>query len=386
MRLAAREGSQPYFYIPTAHIIFASKKDNIAYNMTITSLPSGSFFLENLPDIDILTAQTRLLVTITIGDDTIYDEHLYPADGEVTVSDLADIFRPYARRQLAVTATVTIAEEQVPDSGDTDTPAVTDTQSTTLTVYYSTVDIVGIDCQTFLDTHFLTLLEGHKTTYMGRLEYLHYMGKDTAQVTAHYADKTTLLFTAPAVGGNDIYTTIDVSPSRFETEGKDLLYYVVEAGARAMTLIIDDEERDVAPTLLFTNSFGCQELIYCTGKHEVDPQYTRDAAYISGVKVNYRITEQRTFNADTGYLGRDMANWADDLFRSDEVYLVNFVGGDAKVGKRVTLSDSKSKRDNLRDSVPRFTFSYTYAQRQHNVLDLQRAGRIFDNTFDNTFN
>lgn len=139
-----------------------------------------------------------------------------------------------------------------------------------------------------------------------------------------------------------------------------------------MTLIIDSEERDVAPTLLFTNSFGCQELIYCTGKHEVDPQYTRDAAYMGGIRVNYRITEQRTFNADTGYLGTDMANWADDLFRSDEVYLVNFIGGVAKVGKRVTLSDSKSKRDNLRDSVPRFTFSYTYAQRQHNVLDLQR--------------
>ena len=201
-----------------------------------------------------------------------------------------------------------------------------------------------------------------------------------------YKEKTTKLFTAPATGGNDIYTTIDVSPSRFETEGTDLLYYVVEAGSRSMTFIIDSEERDVAPTLLFTNSFGCQELIYCTGKHEVDPQYTRDAAYMGGIRVNYRITEQRTFNADTGYLGTDMANWADDLFRSDEVYLVNFIGGVAKVGKRVTLSDSKSKRDNLRDSMPRFTFSYTYAQRQHNVLDLQRAGRIFDNTFDNTFN
>ena len=36
--------------------------------MTITSLPSGSFFLENLPDIDILTAKTRLLVTIKPSD------------------------------------------------------------------------------------------------------------------------------------------------------------------------------------------------------------------------------------------------------------------------------------------------------------------------------
>ena len=81
-----------------------------------------------------------------------------------------------------------------------------------------------------------------------------------------------------------------------------------------------------------------------------------------------------------------MANWADDLFRSDEVYLMNFVHGSSILGKRVTLSDSKSKRDNLHDSMPRFTFSYTYAQRQHNVLDLQRGGRICDNTFDMTFN
>ena len=44
--------------------------------MTITSLPSGSCFLENIPDIDILTAKTRLLVTIKIGDDTIYDEYV----------------------------------------------------------------------------------------------------------------------------------------------------------------------------------------------------------------------------------------------------------------------------------------------------------------------
>lgn len=100
--------------------------------MTITSLPSGSCFLENIPDIDILTAKTRLFVTIKIGDDTIYDEYLYPADGEVRVIDLADIFRPYARRRLEVTATITIAEQQVPSSGDTDSATVTDTQTANL--------------------------------------------------------------------------------------------------------------------------------------------------------------------------------------------------------------------------------------------------------------
>ena len=66
--------------------------------MTINSLPSGKVFLENIPDIIILTAKTRLAVTIALADKIIYEEYLYPADGEVVVSDLADIFRPYARQ------------------------------------------------------------------------------------------------------------------------------------------------------------------------------------------------------------------------------------------------------------------------------------------------
>ena len=87
--------------------------------MTIKSLPSGKMFLENIPDIIIMTARTRLAVTITIGGKTIYEEFLYPADGEVVVSDMADIFRPYARQQLAVSATITIIEQSVEGESET---------------------------------------------------------------------------------------------------------------------------------------------------------------------------------------------------------------------------------------------------------------------------
>ena len=157
--------------------------------MTITSLPSGSFFLENIPDIDILTAKTRLLVTIQIGDDTIYDEYLYPADGEIRVSDLADIFRPYARRRLAVTATITIAQQQVPDSGDTDSATVTDTQTANLQVYYSTVDIVGVDF--YIPYNPLPHPAGGAQDHLhgARFKYLHYVGKDTATITHTFPTK-----------------------------------------------------------------------------------------------------------------------------------------------------------------------------------------------------
>lgn len=354
--------------------------------MTIKSAPSGTCFLYNIRDLDILTSMSRVLVTVEIGDSTVYDEFLYPADGEILLSDLADIYQPYARQQLIVDSVITVIEQKVSSGVETDEVTQSDKKTFKLRVLYATVDIPDIDCQDFTDTHFLTLLQDAKTTSLGRLEYLHYLGTDTASVTAYFTDGTKQLFTAEVVGGNAKYTTIDVSPSRFSVRDKVLSYFDVKAGERLQTFIIDQEQPDCAPILLFTNSFGCQELIYCTGKHEVAPEYTRDSAVISGKNINYRITEKRIFKADTGPLTTAMANWADELFRSDEVYIVNIYGGEASVGKQVTISDSKSENDNLLDTIPRFTFSYAYSQRQHNVLDMYRAGRIFDNTFDNTFN
>lgn len=354
--------------------------------MTIKSAPSGTCFLENIRDLDILTSMSRVLITITIGDSIVYDEYLYPADGEIVLADLADIFRPYARQQLIIDAVITVIEQKVSSGDDSEEVTQSDKKAFKLKVLYATVDIPDIDCQEFTDHHFLTLLQDAKTTSLGRQEYLHYLGTDQASVTAHFSDGSKQLFTAEVVGGNGKYTTIDVSPSKFAVKDKVLTFFDVTAGERLQTFIIDLEQPDVAPILLFSNSFGCQELIYCTGKHEVAPEYIRDTAVIGGKTVNYRITEKRIFKGDTGPLTTAMANWADDLFRSDEVYIVNIYGGEAVVGKQVTISDSKSDNDNLPDTMPRFTFSYAYSQRQHNVLDMHRAGRIFDNTFDNTFN
>ena len=78
--------------------------------MTIKSAPSGTCFLYNIRDLDILTTMSRVLVTIQIGDSTVYDEFLYPADGEIQLSDLADIYRPYARQQLIVDSVITVTE------------------------------------------------------------------------------------------------------------------------------------------------------------------------------------------------------------------------------------------------------------------------------------
>ena len=325
-----------------------------------------------MPDVTIGgTDGTPQQVTVTCDGEQLLDESLWPVSNIITLTDLGELLEPYARKQLVCSVTIS--------AGGT---------TATFSVLYAMVD-VGISAQEFYTGYFLSVLMGTKVTARGRRELLWYYGNETATVTAEWVDGTTSSFDAEVVGGTTQYTCIDVSPNKFQASGKYLVAYTVTAGNRAQRFEIDFSEPDCAPILEFYNSFGVWEYIYCTGTHQVSPDYKRSSARIGGMLRNYRIEETRTFKADTGILNTAMANWADDLFRSDEVYVVNVVNGSvvsADSGKEVVITDSKSDRSNDDDHMSRFTFSYQYSQRIHNVLQMNRVGRIFDNTFDHTFN
>lgn len=177
-----------------------------------------------------------------------------------------------------------------------------------------------------------------------------------------------------------------MSSSRFTTTGKTLTSYVVSVGDRRQEYEIDLRNPDCAPILIFTNSFGVDELFYCTGKLTKSPEFKRESAYVNGKKQNYKITETRSFKADTGVMNEEMADWFGELLRSKYVRLVRFKNGTPNVGKEVVIDESKTEQTNLPDELPRFTFTYEYAQRNHNIVEMDREGRIFDDTFDYTFN
>lgn len=341
--------------------------------ITITSPHDGKkFFSASVPDLQFSVDEALAVVAISVGDATVYSEKLVPVDGVISVSDLSGMLTVYAERTLVIDVTVSIS-------------TTTDTKTAAFQVLFCNADF-GVTAEEFYDSHFLSVLMGPKVTAIGRLEYLHYYGSDTARCTATYADGSTKTFALSATGGNSRYTQLDVSPDNFTAAGKQLVSYVVEAGGRSQLYDIDLQQPDCAPILLFDNSFGVQELLYCTGVHKVTPEYKRMSARFGGLLRNYDIEESRTFQANTGPLTTSMANWADELFRSKEVFLVNIYNGEPQVGKEVVITDCKSDNSNEDDYMPRFTFSYQYAQRIHNVIDLKREGRIFDNTFDNTFN
>ena len=321
-------------------------------------------------------------IIMSIDGSEIYDENLYGVATDIegttwyviTIDDLSELVTPYARRRQTVTFAISVTEE-----GSL-------AQTTQTEVVYCQADFGDETAENFLSQHFLSILMGPKVTAPGRLEYLHMQGDDDAMCRATYDDGSIVAFAVNAIQTNGHYKTLNVSPDNFTAEGKTLVAYTVNAGSRSQDFEIDLTAPDCAPILIFVNSFGLDELAYCTGIHKVDPSYKRSMAYVGRLQRNYRIDETRSFRADTGPLNTPMANWWDDVFRSDSVRIVNFYNGHPNVGKDLVVTDSKSDFSNDDAMIPRFTFTYQYAQRNHNVVQLLRAGRIFDNTFDNTFN
>lgn len=350
--------------------------------MIYAEQPATPVFTSSLDDFTFRITGDKAAVKITCYERDVIDEVYFPVNGDITITDLGMLLADVVRHPLAAVMTINITEYENDD-------VISTWNSGNVNVYYAMVD-VQTTAANFTDNHFLTIMLGEKVTALGRKEYLHAIGNESSAgevacvffksgEVSELQIKTDIL---PVRSTNGV-STFDVSPDLFTAaEYGTLLGYSVKVGKRVQDFVLDLNNPSSAPVLLFTNSFGCQEFIYCTGRHEACPEYSRSSAVINGKKRNYHIEETRVFKADTGVLTTAMANWADDLFRSDEVYL--FVDG--MPGKEIVITESESERISDEDELPRFTFSYQYSQRIHNVLQLEHAGRIFDNTFDLTFN
>ncbi len=318
-------------------------------------------------------------VVISVGGTEIYNETLYAVDGVVELYDLAGLVEPYAYKSLVVSLDIALTEL---DSDGAET-GYTESLSSVVIYCSAVVDTTATD---FITNYFLTTLQGVRETSMGRLEYLHYIGTEDATATANYSDDSTQDFSLEKIAGNDSYSTVDASPSNFVVDGLTLVGYTVTAGSRKQEYKMNLANPDCAPVLCFENTFGCDELLYCTGTHTLKAEWERSNIRVKGKLQDYKIEESRSKEADTGVLSYEMASWVQDCFRSKYVRLVTFNDGEPQVGEQIAFTETKVEYTNNDDELPRIQFTYEYARKNQHILSIARAGRIFDETFDNTFN
>lgn len=357
-----------------------------------TSFQSKEFSCQ-VPDVKLAISLTRVFLTVTItksGDqEEIYSEYLYPdRSGVVTLSDMDKLIEPYANKWLTFGLAVTIREEKVTqNSAGNEVISNTSERSLSTTVVSCKANILNMTASSWCTSRFLTLMDGARTTAIGWVERLSYIGSETPTCTAYYAGGSTMSWRVPVLSTGEV-TVIDTSSENFVSSGRELLRYVIVAGSRRMIYEVDvDAEPEVAPVLLFWNSFGVQELAYCTGELKQVSSFDRKQARIGRLKETYDMEEKESFKADTGILTYPMANWWREVLRSKEIFVCSIVRGSVDTeGKPIVITSEKAELSNEADHLPRFTFEYEYADRNHNIFDVRAEGRIFDDTFDYTFN
>lgn len=331
-------------------------------------------FSSALDKLGLTTNKTYCDFTLKCGDKIIISERYAPdSQGAIEILELSQLVEPYLTTNLIESFSYSL------NDGDTNKTKTFLVQLCRAEAFYQASD--------FNKNFFLSCIFGQKETAIGHKEFVHMVIYESTELTAKadYWDGSKLVNDTISVGTftelNKVLS-IDVSPNLFENSklGK-LVDYKIVAGLRSQLFVVG-EAMDAAPALIFSNSFGCQETFYCLGTLTLAPELNRSTAYQKGLYRNFNVEENRIFKANTGSLSPAMMNLADDLLRSREIYIMEKY---VVIGKEVTITTSKQERNNELDNLPSFTFEYRYAQRNHNILENPRAGRVFDYTYDNTF-
>lgn len=342
----------------------------------IQDLPKLNF-MSTVPDLEFKTTESSAQVEFYLLEPNgrerlIFSERFSKNwQGVIKIREIADLLEPEIQRSLLTNFRYKI--------GDTSN-LVGD-----FSILYAEVEI-NIPAEQFAAQFFLRKAIGPKPLLPQSAEYLHFVALEPTSVLAKLSyevageliEEEKELTTAAAKD----FVTLDVSPVHFIEKERKLIGYSICAGARKADYVIDYSAKYNVHSFLFLNSFGCQEVFSCLGLIQTENKIEREHGYSDGIYLTTSQKEERTYKAETGEMSQYLAVTAEDFIRSKEVYLLR----GSLPYKAVTLIGSEIKDSNSLDNSFNYIVEYRLSQRNHNVLDLRQEGRIFDHTFDHSFN
>lgn len=243
---------------------------------------------------------------------------------------------------------------------------------------------------TFLPDFFLSTIAQKKTTSVRR-ETLSFYTDESCSVYALatfffegeiISKKYDILSSDDVAPG--VITTIDVSSQKFlnPTLGQ-LVNYVVRAGNRAFSFEVDETLPTAEHSVLFKNAFDCWETMYLTGTSETNYDIKRYLAYIDGRYRAYDMDDVEIFKTDSGVLPDNMLAIGKDLARSRNVWLMDKLGNP---DDEIVLTDCNIKYTDDDDALPSFEYTYRRSSLISAFCRTVRPPKLFDSTFDQTFN
>ncbi len=332
-------------------------------------ISSPYLFVSEL-DVVVFSANSTMSLSITdAGSSTVLSCSYTPVDGVVKVYDLDQL--------LSRLITGVMADFIFEVNGTSQTLHVLQSRAR-----------VNIPATEFLASHYLSSVFSQRDTTLARKELVTLLSTSgTVDVVAAcvYADGETCVLQSVTLASSlpsGVIHEVDCSPSLLVDDTKGVLVqYTVNAGGRLMTF-------RVSPTathhtaMLMRNDFGAWEPCYFAGMDETDPAITREFVQIGGVARPLRIDELERFKSHTGPLCPGSVQLFRALARSTEIVLLE--DGNT-TGDGVVIADQEIKYTNEDGHLPLFTFTWHRASRLSQTK-VPIIPRLFDDTFDETFN
>lgn len=317
-------------------------------------------------------------VAVDAGAERLFEATLYAdASGEAALLDLAMLLEDW------------LAEGRATDVGF----ALDGTLAATVAVVSSRNASCG-EAADFCNGSFLSLLDGEKPTWEGATEYCAawFEGDDAALVAA--APSLHSLWGNPLTGqvlaqdevfasatsaDNKVWT-LEMRPASFPppAAGFSLLSFTARLGGRKQTYVLQPAT-DAAPlSLRFTNNFGVPETFHFFGTAEKELKPTRSTASFYGKTRNYKVEAVPTWKCHTGALPESVQPLFADLCAARRVWRED-------TAREVTITDSELKLSNDRYEVQAGTVTFRETDRtaMHGKRNVPQ--KVFDDTFDNTF-
>lgn len=242
----------------------------------------------------------------------------------------------------------------------------------------------------FLFAQFLTSMQTARDTDHSRYELLSAFNPSDEEfrVEAVYLDPmgkamTRTFRNIPSATTSDKIKTYNVSSVLFKAPAVgELVSYTAICGKRRATYNVVMNAMPFDPAFIFRNSFGVWETIFFVGEKTTDSQFTRLASTFDGQYLTYDIDEVLMLTASTGLMPSGGDRLARDVARSMAIYLLN---DDGSTGRQVTITDCSVKATNSDELLPAFTFQYRHASSNEVEFRYVPYYRIFDLTFDMTY-
>lgn len=341
----------------------------------------------DLGDIIIGNVSQHIDFKVTYKNEVILQESYSPDNkGQVCIRDmalLADMYRqeiPLLPENDASAGVVTFNLQFVEDTQEI-------TQE--LSIYICRAETAGtliVD-----DLHLIPLTSClSKSISPIQKEYISFYGPGQILTKVVYTGTTQDIsaeFTlANLTGAPDTIHRIDVSPDVISKiagidSSRIVKYSVYKIEKLAVEFTVNKYLRP-QKTFIFSNMFGAQETFSCTGDREEEwkwertyAQFNRRQQLVSGIP-NAQNTIQ------TGYLTKEQTGIVQDLLNARQIALIDESGWHP-----VTIDDETFKVISRWDELVNVQFKYRLAGDNHLQVRYQwNDYRIFDFTFDNTFN